>query len=439
VSKVFPVIQALLLAEAGKISMDDEVRKYIPELTLQNPWPNSARSFTFRDLASQMGGLPREVPCSHGADFTPSDCTTVTDAVMWSRIQKLTMVRPPSTIGIYSNLGFGIFGNVLSNITNTPYPTMLQKNIFDPLGFNSTSATMSTIDLSRTAVGYLDSPNGPVACTSADGCLADSGWSAGSGGVYSTVNDLAKLVSFYFRDNQRADPKTGQILDGQTIRESILPRSWMRDGLSGFAMPWEMYTLNDYVIRVKDGEVAGYSTQVMMVHELKLGVIVLANQFGHSPSIGQEIIGTLLPAFDSVFRYSSNPWPLPPNPTMFLGTYSDSRGSVVVSQQLPGAPLIIELGPGYNFGLRWMGAELPSQPYTFQTYTTPGDLNSCMNIQTGDEYQFAFFQLNSGNTSVVSLTMDIYYQRVWVKQALDSPALNSRRATSSIRRKPNRI
>jgi len=193
----------------------------------------------------------------------------------------------------------------------------------------------------------------------------------------------------------------------------------MRDHVSGFAMPFEIFELNDYIIRSKDGEVEGYSAQIAMVPELKLGVITLSNIVSAGPRINQIVLGIILPAFDATFRSLGTTWPLPPNPGMYIGTYTDQYGSIYVRQQVPGGPLTLEMGQ--HWGLRWKGNQLPSQPHTFELAYPPGDLNSCMNVQTEDPLEFVFFHPSSDNRTIQSVTMDIYYERLWTKQSSETP------------------
>jgi len=53
-------------------------------------------------------------------------------------------------------------------------------------------------------------------------------------------------------------------------------------GEDGFALPWELYKVGDYMIRTKRGDVFGYASEIIMVPELKLGIIVLSNCVEHA-------------------------------------------------------------------------------------------------------------------------------------------------------------
>lgn len=97
---------------------------------------------------------------------------------------------------------------------------------------------------------------------------------------------MSKLLSLLARDDVEKGTTSDQIFDGATIREWLDP-VWVGAGgkggvLSAFGMPWEMLWVNSSKVssnwyRGKDGAVLGYTSQIIWIPELKLGVIALLN------------------------------------------------------------------------------------------------------------------------------------------------------------------
>jgi len=87
VTKVFTVIMLYQLYEKGIIeSLDDQISDYNSNFTIQNPFPGSP-GITFREIAAQLSGMPREAPC-----IVP--CNETTDTML-ERIAQMSLILPP--------------------------------------------------------------------------------------------------------------------------------------------------------------------------------------------------------------------------------------------------------------------------------------------------------------------------------------------------------
>ncbi len=239
------MLQLMISRDAGLLALDDEIRKFLPSFRIQSPYPPSRRGITLRQLATHLGGIPRESPC---ASFEECD-QTVDEAL--AKIANLSIIVPPDTIPIYSNLGFDILGHTLATINNVSYEDLIDKTIINPLGLTDTGVNITRAPHAQLALPYLDDK---LPCGLA--CLQDFGWSDPCGAMYSSVADIGKVMSLMFRDEAAYAPGTDQILDGASVRETLLP-TFMFPDEDGFAMTWEMYKLGDYLVRTKRGDVNG--------------------------------------------------------------------------------------------------------------------------------------------------------------------------------------
>lgn len=110
------------------------------------------------------------------------------------------------------------------------------------------------------------------------------------------------------------------------------------------------------MVRTKRGDVAGYASELIMVPELKLGIVVLASMVEHAQYTAQLLTGVLLPAFDAALRTSVSPGPRPPpSPTKaYIGMYKIHG---VPDQSLP-ETLNITLSASGELLFDWIQARL---------------------------------------------------------------------------------
>jgi CubicO group peptidase (beta-lactamase class C family) len=302
ISKVFPVLTLYQLIEQGKIrSIDDSVDKYCSDFSIQNPFPKASKNTpTWRQLASQISGLPREAPCP------PNDCNFTSDD-MFDRIAQMSMISPAWTRGSYSNLAFSILGRAQEYIVKESFETLCQREILTGLGLSNTGFNTSKV-AQQIAVGYY-----------ADGSaapLVDIGWSAPAGQMYSSVRDLLTLATTLM------SAQDTQLLSQATLGELLAPLFMNADGETLFGTPWEARFQNGYLLRRKGGNIDGYAAFVAMVPELHLASVVMWNGQVDEFEVADAFLSTALPALSSALSSLQPPPALPPNPAQYAGTYT---------------------------------------------------------------------------------------------------------------------
>lgn len=302
VSKVFATLVLYQLFDRGMVkSLDDDITNYCPDFKMQTEY-----NTTLRQLASQLSGLPREAPCE-SSNIT-NFCDTTTKAVLTSLHSQRTLF-PPWTRPSYSNLAYALLGHCL---VEHLYPTMtyeeyVQKNILGPLNMTSTGFNITAAVKARMAVGY--NVDGSVAP------LSDLGWIGPAGQMYSTLNDLNKFTVFFLDGNP-------SILSPSVRQQMLLPVFINRDQKTGFGTPWEVLFESNYTILTKGGNVLGYSALFSFVPELKLGVSVLMSGAADEFKVGQIGYNLFIPAFVEALTKLQQPFPYPPTPSIYEGTYS---------------------------------------------------------------------------------------------------------------------
>ncbi|ELR13741.1 betalactamase [Acanthamoeba castellanii str. Neff] len=233
-----------------------------------------------------MAGLPRSSPC--GGLW--GDCNVTTDEIL-RRINSQKTIQPIDTRPSYSNFGFALLGRLLEELVGESFESYVEKNILQSLNMTNTGFTFTPEVKSKMAVGYFDGTDQPAP-------LYDLGWEAPAGQMYSTVEDLCHLMSLIFRD------------------------------LTSMGMPWENLLLTypgnpNYWQKGKSGAVFGYTAEIMMIPELKLGVAVLMNGGLGGPALtaALQANAVLVPPLTQLLSQVQVPPALPPHPQNIVGSY----------------------------------------------------------------------------------------------------------------------
>jgi CubicO group peptidase (beta-lactamase class C family) len=130
-SKQFAAASILLLAQQGKLSLDDDVRKHIPEL------PTYQKPITVRHLIHHTSGLRDYLTLFSLAGVNFDDTTTEKDALDIIVRQKALNFTPGDE-WLYSNSGYFLLSIIIRRASGKSYAEFAKENIFDPLGMKST-------------------------------------------------------------------------------------------------------------------------------------------------------------------------------------------------------------------------------------------------------------------------------------------------------------
>ncbi len=177
ISKQFTAAAILLLQEDGRLSLDDAVGKYVPDLTRGN-------EVTIRQILSHTSGYQ---------DYWPEDyvMTTMLPNVTAQQILDGWVKKPldfePGTQWQYSNTNYVIAGRIVETVTGQPLMELLTRRIFRPLGMNSVWNSDETKLTQSDAAAYYRHALGPLRPAPKEGC----GWMFAAGELAMTAHDLA--------------------------------------------------------------------------------------------------------------------------------------------------------------------------------------------------------------------------------------------------------
>ncbi|HUK87488.1 MAG TPA: serine hydrolase domain-containing protein [Terriglobales bacterium] len=178
ISKQFTAAAILLLAEQGKLSLDDPVSKFIPNLTRGN-------EVTLRELLSHTSGYQDFWPQDYVMPMMLKPVTAQQILEGWARIP---LDFDPGTQWQYSNTNFVIAGLIVEKASGMPFMKFLQQHLFTPLGMKSVLTIEEAKALPSEPAGYLRYALGPPRPAPVEG----QGWMFAAGELSMTASDLAR-------------------------------------------------------------------------------------------------------------------------------------------------------------------------------------------------------------------------------------------------------
>lgn len=274
-TKSFVAVAMLMLRDDGLLRLDDLVADYVPELEgLQLPTSDSPQ-ISLRDLLTMTGGLPED---DAWADRHMDRSQSWIDDFFRAG---LTFATAPGTKFEYSNLGWVALGRAVSNVAGIRVQEFVRRRILSPLGMTSTG---------------WDVPSGPnVAighrwrndCFEEVGPPLSDGDFAPMGGLWSSVEDLARWVGFFTDAFPARDGDAGEILSRASRREMQQPHGmWVpdseqeRDRLLGTGYGYGLMIEHDRRLGSMVGHpggLPGFGSHMRWLPDRGLGVVALGN------------------------------------------------------------------------------------------------------------------------------------------------------------------
>jgi D-alanyl-D-alanine carboxypeptidase len=255
ISKQFTATSVLLLQEEGKLSLDDTVGKYIPNLTRAN-------EVTIRQLLSHTSGYQDYWPQDYVPPFMLQPITSDKILDMWAR---KPLDFDPGTRWQYSNTNYVIAGVIVEKVSGMPLLQFLQTRVFTRLGMKSV-ANIDQEKLGDTdATGYMRYGLGPLRQAPKEG----KGWLFAAGELAMPTADLARW-DISIMDQKLLKPASYQDLETEVRLKSGVGTQY------GLGVDVTMFS--EHRMLSHGGEVSGFTTQNNVFPDDRVAVVVLTNQ-----------------------------------------------------------------------------------------------------------------------------------------------------------------
>ena len=307
-SKAFTSAALGMLVDEGKLNWDDKVVKFIPEFKMYNDYVTN--EFTIRDLLTHRSGLG----LGAGDLLIWPDKNNFTTNDIIHNLQFLKPVSAFRTKYDYDNLLYIVAGEIVARASEKSWCDFVESRILKPLQMNHTAAAFIRLkDTSNVIAPHVPTDGKLKAIKRYTGQVFDP-----AAGIYSSVSDLSKWVIMQLQDGKYGANQQNQLFskavhDDMWTSQTILPNRKAKPYTSNFrnyGLGWQLTDINGHLQVSHTGGLDGIVTQVLMIPDLDLGIIVLTNQ--QSGAAFTAISNTIkdsylkLPAFDHVANLSKD-------------------------------------------------------------------------------------------------------------------------------------
>ena len=303
ITKQFTAAGILLLAQEGRLSVDDKISKYLKDT------PEAWRRVTIRHLLTHTSGIK---------SYTGLDGFQLWRHLTQGRFIQAIGAQPiefqPGESWKYCNTGFNLLGYIIENVSGINYWDFMSRRIFHPLGMQATANRLPSLVIPHRADGYERTNH---AWINRDYDLTDV-FSAGA--IVSTVGDLAKWA---------------MSLDGEgLLNAASKAQMWtpvrLNDGnTTNYGFGWHLGEVEGHKNIGHSGSTSGFSSSIQRFPDDKLAVIVLSNT--------DEEIATILARKIATFCFKISSQPEAAKPASH-GTRNLEGWQVYVDDRLLGGP-----------------------------------------------------------------------------------------------------
>ena len=276
-SKAFLTATIAMLIDEGKLGWDDKVTDYIPEFKLYDPYVTA--DFTIRDLLTHRSGMGLGAGdlmfFPAGSDFTLKDII--------HNLRYLKQTSPFRSKFDYDNLLYLVAGEVVARVSGMSWEAFVEERIMKPLGMTRSAATLGRLrDKSNVIDGHaaFEGQKARV-IPSHDMKIGE----AAAGGIFSSVADLSKWMICRLDEGRYGKDGENRLFSEKNHIEMWKPHTNLgvrkdkyNTHFSSYALGWMVSDVKGYKQVTHTGGLEGMVTQVTLIPELNLGIVVLTNQ-----------------------------------------------------------------------------------------------------------------------------------------------------------------
>jgi CubicO group peptidase (beta-lactamase class C family)/membrane protein DedA with SNARE-associated domain len=310
VTKQFTATAIMLLVHDGKLTYDTKLTDVFPD------FPAYAKAITIRNLLNHTSGLP---DYEDFVDFvnTHEDIRVWTDTHQIQDAQVLRLLEgglpavgfmdaplpkvkfPPGTKWAYSNSGYVVLGAIVAKVSGKSYPEFLHDRIFAPLGMQNTVAFVN---------GKNEVPNRAYGHSKINGVWQQTDQSStsatlGDGGVYSSLNDLAKWDDALTNHTLLSAAEMQLALAPVNVPHATAAAADTEANakvgsgeLAAYGFGWFLDPYNGHERMWHDGETSGFRTTIQRFTTDHLTIIILCNRTDLDPgALAEQVANLFLP------------------------------------------------------------------------------------------------------------------------------------------------
>lgn len=333
VSKPLTATGLMVLAERGLIDLDGPVNGYLGDSQLHSCVGDVTEAATVRGLADHTSGLPNHFLFVYSDQ--PLEPLPMEEVIL----RHGNLVSVPEERWLFSNLGYGVLDQVISEQSGKSFEEFMREEVFLPLGMTSTSVGTDPGLAEHQAVEYNSDllPLPPRTYDTPAGL-----------GIYSSAHDLIRFAMFHLKNNL---PDQKAVVGKTALDEMQRPTAFPYN--AGYGLGWFIVDGEDGLRRVShSGATSGASASLVLLPEEDIAVVVLSNTSSSShEDITNQILSALLPdkfVPQDLFGAQDTP-PLSLDPELvglWQGLIFTHRGEIPLALEVfeGGDPVVVQLG-----------------------------------------------------------------------------------------------
>ncbi|MFM9985435.1 MAG: serine hydrolase domain-containing protein, partial [Flavobacteriales bacterium] len=304
VSKQFTVFSILLLEQEGKLSMDDDIRNYLPEM------PEYGHTITLRNLANHTSGIRDNTELAYLIGTSETDMLSNEEAVKLITNQKGLNFIPGDKFE-YCNSGYILLAEIVSRVSGQSFAEFTQSRIFTPLQMKNSQ--------------FVDAPGKIIKNRAYSYHKVDTTYNksilnhsfVGSTGLNTTADDLSLWAMNFEKKSIGNDAVFNKMKEKSRLNSGeIIP----------YGLGLENQTYKGLDIVFHGGGIGGYGSRILIIPEYNFAIVYMCNSHEFHP-------------FDIVYNivdyYLGDKEIIPPTPTIdktflqnYVGDYELFKGSI---------------------------------------------------------------------------------------------------------------
>ncbi|GAA6428235.1 serine hydrolase domain-containing protein [Dielma fastidiosa] len=280
-SKMFVTASIMKLVDEGKIDLDKPVKDYVPEFRMKD---SRYRKITVRMLLNHSSGL---MGSTYLNGFLFNDNDTQAHDSFLKDLREQELKADPGAYSVYSNDSFTLAEIVIEKVSGESFTEYIRKNITEPLSLTHTKTPLDDFDRSLVAKTYY--PNTPMLANGVDNANI-----IGTGGIYSTAEELCKFAQIYMKNNSLLSAESKKA----TFQKEYLRGQWLADepNIINFGLGWDSVNLDPFAsygiqAGVKGGDTLLMHSSLIVLPEYNMAAAVTSS--GGS-SLYDQILATQL-------------------------------------------------------------------------------------------------------------------------------------------------
>ena len=259
-TKQFTAVAILMLAEQGKLSLDDSISKFLPD------YPTHDYLITVKHLLTHTSGIKSYTSMPEWIPLWRKDFT-VQELIDFFKYQP--MVSAPGKRWSYNNSGYILLGAIIEKVTGQTYGQFIKQSIFEPLEMKQSYYDDPLQVIPRRVAGYDKSPNG---FTNAAYISMTQPYAAGA--LVSTVDDLALWDTALY---------TEKLLKLETLKQAHISYQLLDGSPTAYGFGWMISEYAGHRVIEHSGGIHGFRSHTIRLPDDHAFVAVLSNNGGKSP------------------------------------------------------------------------------------------------------------------------------------------------------------